>query len=77
MALHFAGANASLQALMMNVMEKANFQALAHENLNHCDRARWINRAAMGDRISLPRRRPDWRDSAGSARFFSATETSL
>jgi cyclopropane fatty-acyl-phospholipid synthase-like methyltransferase len=54
----------------------ACFQVLAHKNLNHFDRTRWINRAAMGDRIALPGRRPDWKDSSESARVFSASETS-
>jgi cyclopropane fatty-acyl-phospholipid synthase-like methyltransferase len=54
----------------------ACFQVIAHKNLNHFDRTRWINRAAMGDRISLPGRRPDWKESSESARFFSGTETS-
>jgi len=48
----------------------ACFQVLAHKNLNHFDRTRWIQRAAMADLITLPGRRPDWNDTPASARAF-------
>jgi cyclopropane fatty-acyl-phospholipid synthase-like methyltransferase len=42
----------------------ACFQVLAHKNLNHFDRGRWIGKASLGEqgRIAVPGRRPDWRD---------------
>ena len=55
----------------INLLNHACFQVLAHKNLNHFDRTRWIERAAMADRITLPGRRPDWNDTPASARAFS------
>jgi len=49
----------------------ACFQVIAHKNLNHFDRTRWIGRASLGEqgRIELPGRRPEWQDHPTSPLF--------
>ncbi len=50
----------------------ACFQVIAHKNLNHFDRTRWIGKASLGEqgRIALPGARPDWKNTDVTARFF-------
>jgi cyclopropane fatty-acyl-phospholipid synthase-like methyltransferase len=57
----------------------ACFQVLAHKNLNHFDRSRWIGKASLGEqgRIAVPGRRPDWRDEGTPDRDAPQIQPSL
>ncbi len=54
----------------------ACFQVIAHKNLNHFDRTRWIGRPSLGEqgRIALPGARPDWKNTDVTARLFGGTQ---
>ena len=54
----------------------ACFQVIAHKNLNHFDRTRWIGRPSLGEqgRIALPGARPDWKNTDVTARLFGGPQ---
>jgi sphingolipid C9-methyltransferase len=48
----------------------ACFQVLAHKNLNEFDRSRFVTRHALGDRMELKGKRPDWANTPRNLQAF-------